>query len=186
VPVSFLLPNLKIQLLHGKLDKDLKLQTMQAFKNKEIDILVATTVIEVGIDVPNATLMVVENAENLGLSQLHQLRGRVGRGEKKSHCVLLFNTPLSEHAKSRLEAMRSTQDGFVLAEKDLMLRGPGELLGERQAGSVQFKIADLGRDMHLLPKVRERAEAWIARSDMRIHALLSRWIPKGDLVGNIA
>jgi len=179
------LPHVKIGLIHGRMDKDEKLAIMQAFKNKEISVLVATTVIEVGIDVPNATLMVIENAENLGLSQLHQLRGRVGRGQKKSHCVLLYEAPLSQNAKARLEAMRETQDGFILAEKDLMLRGYGELLGERQAGSVSFKIADLSRDLHLLPKVRQRAERLIMQPDAVIDALLARWIPQGEVLGGI-
>jgi ATP-dependent DNA helicase RecG len=138
---------------------------------------VATTVIEVGVDVPNASLMIIENAERLGLAQLHQLRGRVGRGSSASHCVLLYQAPLSQLARERLNAMRDTSDGFVLAERDLQLRGPGELLGVRQTGTLNLRFADLGRDAKLLPAVRLAAERMLQDHPRLVEPLISRWMP---------
>src|ERR1700754_2689313 len=131
---------------------------MARFKEGKVDLLVATTVIEVGVDVPNASLMVIENAERMGLAQLHQLRGRVGRGAQESTCVLLYRAPLSQLARERLATLRDSTDGFAIAQKDLELRGPGELLGTRQTGLAELKVADLIRDADLLPHVRSTAE----------------------------
>ena len=148
------LPELRLELVHGRLAAQEKQRIMQAFRHGELDLLVATTVIEVGVDVPNASLMVIENAERLGLAQLHQLRGRVGRGTVASHCVLLYQAPLSVLAKARLKLMRETQDGFLIAQRDLSLRGPGEILGTRQTGLAPFRIADICRDAKLMPRVQ--------------------------------
>ena len=140
---------------------------MAGFKNGDIDVLVATTVVEVGVDVTNASLMVIDNPERLGLAQLHQLRGRIGRGTQRSDCILLFDPPLSDISKARLGVMRETTDGFVIAEKDLELRGPGDLLGTRQTGMQTFKIADLARDAAVIPSVVElgtRLEAPVRRT----------------------
>src|SRR5262249_25664928 len=145
------LPGVRVGMVHGRMKAADKQATMQAFKSGEIALLVATTVIEVGVDVPNASLMVVENAERLGLAQLHQLRGRVGRGSEKSSCVMMYQAPLSPAARQRLDVMRETNDGFRIAEKDLELRGPGEVLGTRQTGQLALRIADLSRDASLLP-----------------------------------
>lgn len=136
----------------------------------------ATTVIEVGVDVPRASLMIIENAERLGLAQLHQLRGRVGRGSAQSSCVLLYQSPLSALARERLEVLRASNDGFAIAEKDLELRGPGELLGTRQTGAVNFRIADLTRDAYLLPSVQTLAEQVFADFPQQADALVSRWV----------
>ena len=149
---------------------------MAQFKRGAFDLLVATSVIEVGVDVPNASLMVIENAERLGLAQLHQLRGRVGRGATASNCVLLYQPPLSAMARERLEVMRATNDGFVIAEQDLRLRGPGELLGTRQTGQVAFRLADLARDAHLLPAVQEVGEAMLREQPQAAERLIERWI----------
>jgi ATP-dependent DNA helicase RecG len=170
------LPGVRTGLVHGRMKAPAKQATMQAFKAGELDLLVATTVIEVGVDVPNASLMVVENAERLGLAQLHQLRGRVGRGSAASSCVLLYQPPLSLLAKQRLETMRTTSDGFVIAEKDLELRGPGELLGTRQTGLAGFRVADLARDAALLPLVRELADRLLAEAPDIADRLVERWI----------
>jgi len=170
------LPDLRIGLVHGRMKAAEKQQVMQAFKEGEIKLLVATTVIEVGVDVPNASLMIIENAERLGLAQLHQLRGRVGRGSVASSCVLLYQTPLSAMAKARLEVMRETGDGFRIAEKDLELRGPGELLGTRQTGQLEFRVADLTRDAHLLPAVQRVGEALMRDHPDSVQRLLGRWI----------
>ena len=145
------LPQLNIGLVHGRMKPDEKQQVMEAFKEGTINLLVATTVIEVGVNVPNASLMIIENPERLGLAQLHQLRGRVGRGGLQSHCVLLYHPPLTNTAQQRLGVLRDSNDGFVIAEKDLEIRGSGELLGTRQTGSADFKIADLDRDESLIP-----------------------------------
>ena len=150
---------------------------MTAFARGEIDVLVATTVIEVGVDVPRASLMIIENAERLGLAQLHQLRGRVGRGSAASHCVLLYQSPLSRSGRERLEVMRDTNDGFVLAERDLQLRGPGELLGTRQTGTFEMRFADLARDSALLPTVREAAVRMLEQYPASIDPLIERWMP---------
>ena len=152
------LPDLRVGLVHGRLSNSEKEFCMQEFKNGQFDVLVATTVIEVGVDVPNATLMVIENAERLGLAQLHQLRGRVGRGSWQSFCILLYSSPLSSTAKQRIEVMRETNDGFKIADKDFNIRGPGEVMGTKQTGDIGFKIADLRRDSELLSKVKSIAE----------------------------
>ena len=174
--LSASLPELRIGLVHGRMKANDKQATMRAFKDGAIDLLVATTVIEVGVDVPNASLMIVENAERLGLAQLHQLRGRVGRGTAASSCVLLYQTPLSAMARQRLETMRQTNDGFVIAEKDLELRGPGELLGVRQTGLAAFRVADLARDAALLPRVREIADALLSDSPDIADRIVQRWV----------
>jgi ATP-dependent DNA helicase RecG len=170
------LPGLRIALLHGRLKAEQKETIMRAFAGGEVDLMVATTVIEVGVDVPNASLMIIENAERLGLAQLHQLRGRVGRGAIASHCVLLYRAPLSERARQRLDLMRQTNDGFVIAQKDLEMRGPGELLGTRQAGLVDFRIADLVRDNGLLPAVQRAAALILQDYPQCAQALIDRWI----------
>ncbi len=170
------LPELRVGLLHGRMKPSEKQAAMEAFKNHEIALLVATTVIEVGVDVPNASLMVIENAERLGLAQLHQLRGRVGRGAVASTCVLLYQPPLSALAKQRLETLRETSDGFVIAEKDLQLRGPGELLGTRQTGEMGFRIADLVRDAGLLPAVQKVGAVMLRAHPRLAQRLTARWI----------
>jgi len=149
---------------------------MAAFKAGEIDLLVATTVIEVGVDVPNASLMIIENAERLGLAQLHQLRGRVGRGNTESHCVLMYQNPLSNLAKQRLAIMRETTDGFKIAQKDLEMRGPGEILGTRQTGVIQFKIADIMRDKVCLAKAHQAALWLMDTHPELIEPLIQRWL----------
>ena len=174
--LSAQLPGVRVGLVHGRMKQAEKQATMRAFKSGEIDLLVATTVIEVGVDVPNASLMIVENAERLGLAQLHQLRGRVGRGAAASNCVLLYQAPLSLMAKHRLATMRQTNDGFVIAEKDLELRGPGELLGTRQTGLAAFRVADLARDAGLLPRVRELADQLLAESPEIADRIIARWV----------
>jgi ATP-dependent DNA helicase RecG len=174
--LSAALPGLRVGLVHGRQKAKDKQATMRAFKDGALDLLVATTVIEVGVDVPNASLMIVENAERLGLAQLHQLRGRVGRGSAASTCVLLYRSPLSALARQRLETMRTTSDGFEIAEKDLALRGPGELLGTRQTGLASFRLADLARDADLLPQVHALGERLLAQSPDIADALVVRWI----------
>jgi ATP-dependent DNA helicase RecG len=170
------LPNARIGLIHGRMKAAEKDAVMRAFKAAELELLVATTVIEVGVDVPNATLMVVENAERMGLAQLHQLRGRVGRGAKASTCVLLYRSPLSELARERLQVLRATNDGFAVAQKDLELRGPGEVLGTRQTGIMQLRVADLLRDADLLPQVIEVSEQLLATAPDSVEPLIRRWI----------
>jgi ATP-dependent DNA helicase RecG len=169
------LPALNVGLLHGRMRAADKDRVMLAFKEGALDLLVATTVIEVGVDVPKATLMVIESSERLGLAQLHQLRGRVGRGSDASSCVLLYKPPLSELARQRLGVMRETTDGFKVAQKDMELRGPGEVLGTRQTGLMQLKIADLVRDADLLPQVIELSDALLERSPERAETLARRW-----------
>ena len=149
-----LLTGVKIGLVHGRMTAASKTDVMNEFKTGAIDLLVATTVIEVGVDVPNASLMVIENSERLGLAQLHQLRGRVGRGSEESHCVLMYKKPLGKLSRERLEVMRQSNDGFFIAERDLEIRGPGELLGTRQSGAFELQIADLMRDENMLKDVR--------------------------------
>lgn len=170
------LPDVRVALVHGRMKAAEKQDTMQAFKRGDIDLLVATTVIEVGVDVPNASLMVIENAERLGLAQLHQLRGRVGRGTAASSCVLLYQSPLSRMARERLDTMRSTNDGFLIAEKDLALRGPGELLGTRQTGLAEFRLADLARDADLLPTVHAVGDAMLSERFDLGDRIVTRWI----------
>ena len=169
------LPKLSIGLIHGRMKHAEKADIMDKFKQGRVDLLVATTVIEVGVDVPNASLIVIENSERLGLAQLHQLRGRVGRGLTESHCVLLYHSPLGELSKRRLEVMRSSNDGFFIAEEDLKIRGPGELLGSKQSGALQFKIADLTRDSHLLPGVKVKSEQLFKTDNEKIDMLINRW-----------
>lgn len=169
------LPELQVGLIHGRLKSREKEATMACFKEGELQLLVATTVIEVGVDVPNASLMIIENPERLGLAQLHQLRGRVGRGSIESHCVLLYGGPLSRVAKQRLQVMRNTNDGFVIAEQDLSIRGPGELLGTRQTGALQFRLADLQRDAHMIPAVQETAALIHTHHPQLANALIQRW-----------
>jgi len=171
-----LLPDIRVGLIHGRLKAQAKDRIMQAFKAGETQLLVATTVIEVGVDVPNASLMIIENAERLGLSQLHQLRGRVGRGEQASHCVLMFKSPLSAQAKERLTVMRKTNSGFEIARKDLQLRGPGEVLGTKQTGLVQLKIADIVRDEYLLDDVKRAAQQMQKNTPQHVPLLISRWV----------
>ncbi len=174
--LSQALRSLKVGLVHGRLKPKEKEQVMAAFRAGDLDVLVATTVIEVGVDVPNASLMVIENAERMGLAQLHQLRGRVGRGSEQSFCILLYHSPLSQHAKERLKTLRETNDGFVIAQKDLEIRGAGELLGTRQTGSISFKVADLIRDQHLLPLVEHSANKLIELTPNNIDPLIDRWV----------
>ena len=171
-------PSLNIGLVHGKMKADEKQSVMQQFKNNELQLLIATTVIEVGVDVPNASIMVIENAERLGLSQLHQLRGRVGRGAKASFCALLYKTPLSQNGQERLSILRESNDGFVIAEKDLELRGPGELLGTKQTGDMGFRVAKLERDDHLLTEAHYVAEQVLKDYPVNAEALLKRWLPE--------
>jgi ATP-dependent DNA helicase RecG len=165
-----------VGLIHGRMKAKDKQAAMDAFKAGELAVLVATTVIEVGVDVPNASLMVIENSERLGLAQLHQLRGRVGRGAVASNCVLLYQPPLGQLARERLQVMRETSDGFRIAEKDLELRGPGEVLGTRQTGQLAFRIADLARDAHLLPAVQAVGERMLAEFPDQTGRLIERWI----------
>ncbi len=175
----------KVGLIHGRMKPAEKAEVMDTFKRGELQLLVATTVIEVGVDVPNASLMIIENPERLGLSQLHQLRGRVGRGSTASHCVLLYHAPLSQISRERLAIMRETNDGFVIAEKDLELRGPGEMLGTRQTGLLQFKVADLMRDAPLLPAVRDAAAQLLEHWPKHVSPLLERWLKQGQQYGQV-
>ncbi len=170
------LPDLPIGLVHGRMKADEKKAVMQSFKQGELLLLIATTVIEVGVDVPNASLMIIENAERLGLSQLHQLRGRVGRGSQSSACVLMYGSPLSKNGKSRLMTLRETNDGFEVARKDLSLRGPGEVLGTRQTGLAEMRIADIIRDQHLIPEINRVAQMLINDYPEVVDPLINRWI----------
>lgn len=157
---------------------------MQRFKAGELHLLVATTVIEVGVDVPNASLMVIENPERLGLAQLHQLRGRVGRGQVASHCVLLYHAPLSKTAQKRLGVLRESSDGFVIAQRDLEIRGPGELLGTKQTGIAEFKVADLVRDQHLIPQVQKLARYLHDHYPDNAKAIIDRWLGQRENYSN--
>nr|WP_255612631.1 ATP-dependent DNA helicase RecG [Alcanivorax sp. 1008] len=179
------LPELNIELVHGRLKTQEKAQRMARFANGEAQLLVATTVIEVGVDVANASLMVIENAERLGLSQLHQLRGRVGRGSEKSYCVLMYSTPLSQTAQRRLAVMRETNDGFRIAEEDLRLRGPGEWLGTRQTGELAFRVVDLMRDEALMEPAREMAEIMQRDYPQHVEPLIRRWLKGGENYADI-
>ena len=174
------LTDINVGLVHGRLKSDEKTQIMSLFKSGDIQLLVATTVVEVGVDVPNASLIVIENPERLGLSQLHQLRGRVGRGEIQSHCVLMYQKPISKNAKERLTAMRETNDGFLLAEKDLALRGAGEMLGTKQSGEKQFRIANLERDMDMIDGVVHVSEIILNEDLNKANELISRWCPLAE------
>jgi ATP-dependent DNA helicase RecG len=179
------LPGVKVALVHGRMPAAARDQTMLAFKAGKIQLLVATTVIEVGVDVANATLMVIENAERMGLAQLHQLRGRVGRGSEASSCVLLYRAPLSPLARERLKVIRESCDGFEIARRDLELRGPGELLGTRQTGLAQLRVADLMRDADLLPRVQQSAERILERYPQNASALAARWLGGGERYGRV-
>ncbi|HAT8543573.1 ATP-dependent DNA helicase RecG [Vibrio vulnificus] len=175
------LPDVRIGLVHGRMKPAEKQAVMQAFKNNELHLLVATTVIEVGVDVPNASLMIIENPERLGLAQLHQLRGRVGRGSVASHCVLLYHAPLSKTAQKRLSVLRESNDGFVIAQRDLEIRGPGELLGTKQTGLADFKIADLVRDQRLIPEVQRAARYIHHNYPQNAAAIIERWLGERDI-----
>lgn len=179
------LPDLRIGLVHGRLKAAQKAKVMEVFKAGEIDLLVATTVIEVGVDVPNATLMIIDNAERLGLSQLHQLRGRVGRGAQQSSCVLLYGAALSRTAQSRLAILRESNDGFVVAQRDLEIRGPGELLGTRQTGLVNLRIADFQRDQALIPRVAQCADMMLKKYPEKVARLIRRWLGDGQQYGKV-
>jgi ATP-dependent DNA helicase RecG len=171
------LPDHSVELLHGRMNNARKAEVMAAFKSGAIRLLVATTVIEVGVDVPNATLIVIENPERMGLAQLHQLRGRVGRGAARSACILLYQPPLGAMAHARLATIRDSQDGFYIAERDLELRGPGELLGTRQTGEQGFRIADLALHAHLVPEAISRGDRLLAERAEEATALLEAWAP---------
>lgn len=179
------LPALNIGLVHGRMKPAEKQAVMAAFKANEIQLLVATTVIEVGVDVPNASLMIIENPERLGLAQLHQLRGRVGRGAVASHCVLLYKAPLSKTAQMRLQVLRDSHDGFVIAQRDLEIRGPGELLGTRQTGNAEFKVADLLRDQAMVPEVHRVARHLHQHYPEQTTALIERWLPETTRYTNV-
>ncbi|PSV24236.1 ATP-dependent DNA helicase RecG [Photobacterium kishitanii] len=179
-----LLPELSVGLVHGRMKPKEKQAIMASFKAGDIDLLVATTVIEVGVDVPNASLMVIENPERLGLAQLHQLRGRVGRGEIASHCVLLYHAPLTKTAQKRLAVLRESSDGFVIAQRDLEIRGPGELLGTKQTGIADFKVADLIRDQYLIPQVQKLARYIHDQYPDNATAIIDRWIGQRENYSN--
>ena len=178
------LPKLAIGLVHGRMKPQEKQAIMQRFKDGELSLLVATTVIEVGVDVPNASLMIIENAERLGLSQLHQLRGRVGRGSIDSYCVLLYKPPLGKVSRQRLQVLRDSQDGFVIAEKDLQIRGPGEVLGTKQTGIAEFKIASLIRDRKMIPLVQHNARQIIEHFPDCVDGLIKRWLDQRTMYSN--
>jgi len=179
------LPDLRIGLVHGRMRPAEKERGMQAFKEGLIQLLVATTVIEVGVDIPNASLMIIENAERMGLSQLHQLRGRVGRGSTQSHCVLLYKPPLGRLARSRLAVLRDTNDGFVVAQRDLELRGPGELLGTKQTGLPEYRIANLVRDAELMPQVQAASETIRHHAADNSAAIVRRWLGDAGHYGKV-
>ena len=179
------LPKQRLGLVHGRMKSSARDKVMRAFKNGDIDVLVATTVIEVGVDVPHATLMIIENAERMGLSQLHQLRGRVGRGSDQSHCVLLYRHPLGQLARSRLSVLRDSNDGFLIAQRDLELRGPGELLGTRQTGLPQYRIADLVRDADLMPEVQRVAEQLQRSAPENASRIIQRWLVNAGCYGKV-
>jgi ATP-dependent DNA helicase RecG len=179
------LPDLSVAVVHGRMPGAAKELTMRRFKDGEIQLLVATTVIEVGVDVPNATLMVIENAERMGLAQLHQLRGRVGRGHHASSCLLLYRGPLSPMARERLAVMRNTNDGFEVARRDLELRGPGEVLGTRQTGLALMRVADLARDADLLPRVQVAAERLLREWPEHAAPLIRRWVGHAEQYGRV-
>ncbi len=179
------LPDISVGLIHGRLKQNEKREIMASFISGKINLLVSTTVIEVGVDVPNASLMIIENPERLGLAQLHQLRGRIGRGNTKSHCVLLYKQPLSIGSKHRLEVIRDSTDGFYIAEKDLEFRGPGELLGTKQTGLMMFKIAQLPKHNSLLERVSEIAPQILKEAPHIVSPLINRWIGGGEEFGKV-
>jgi len=174
--LSQTLQGVGVGLLHGRLPPAEKAEVMGRFAAGELSVLVATTVIEVGVDVPNASLMVIEHAERFGLSQLHQLRGRVGRGTVASVCVLLYTTPLSDNGKQRLKAMAETTDGFEIARRDLEIRGPGEFMGSRQSGAALLRFADLNEDSGLVAQAREVAQVMLAEHPEAAQAHVARWL----------
>ena len=178
------LPQLRIGLVHGRMKPAEKQQIMAAFKAAELDLLVATTVIEVGVDVPNASLMIIENAERLGLSQIHQLRGRVGRGSTASYCVLMYKPPLGKISQKRLQVLRDSQDGFVISEKDLEIRGPGEVLGTKQTGMAEFKVANLMRDRKMIPMVQHYAHELMVKYPNVADCLIKRWLNQREIYSN--
>lgn len=182
--LQVVLSDLRIGLVHGRMKPLEKQSVMNTFKQGDLDLLVATTVIEVGVDVPNASLMIIENPERLGLAQLHQLRGRVGRGAIASHCVLLYKSPLSKTAQRRLQVLRDSNDGFVIAQQDLEIRGPGELLGTRQTGNAEFKVADLLRDQALIPRIQKIARHIHEHYPRQAAALIARWMPETERYSN--
>jgi ATP-dependent DNA helicase RecG len=183
IVIKTALPDLKVGLVHGRLKGPEKQQIMDEFKQGELDVLVATTVIEVGVDVPNASLMIIENPERLGLAQLHQLRGRVGRGSVESHCVLMYQSPLSKTAQKRLGVLRQTNDGFIIAQEDLEIRGPGEFLGTKQTGLADMRIADLMRDQALIPQVHSIAEHLWQQYPSFAQAIINRWLGSREHYG---
>lgn len=178
-------PDLEIGLIHGRLKSDEKHQIMNRFKRNEVQLLIATTVIEVGVDVPNASLMVIENAERLGLSQLHQLRGRVGRGNRQSHCVLMYQAPLTENAQIRLQTMRETNDGFKIAQQDLKLRGPGEILGTRQKGSMEFRFSDPEQDAQLFQQAKVMAADLLKHNPETCEKIIQRWQKQARVLAKV-
>jgi ATP-dependent DNA helicase RecG len=178
-------PEFRVGLLHGRMKADAKDRVMKAFASGDLHVLVATTVVEVGVDVPNASVIAIEHAERFGLSQLHQMRGRVGRGRHASTCFLLYQAPLSDDARARLDAMAETTDGFDLAERDLQLRGPGDFFGTRQAGLPTFRLVDLVRDREVLEVAGEEAEAWLTsegRSPASLERLIEDWRSRFRLI----
>jgi ATP-dependent DNA helicase RecG len=179
-----MLPDLAIGLIHGRMKSKQKQEVMAAFKAGDLHLLVATTVIEVGVDVPNSSLMIIENPERLGLAQLHQLRGRVGRGSVASHCVLLYHAPLSKTGKKRLGVLRESNDGFVIAQKDLEIRGPGEVLGTKQTGLADLKIADLVRDADLIPQVQQMAHQLWQQYPQHCQRIIDRWVGNKEIYSN--
>ncbi|GAB2693836.1 ATP-dependent DNA helicase RecG [Aliiglaciecola aliphaticivorans] len=184
IALNTALPELKVGLVHGRLKSQEKQQIMEQFKLGELDLLVATTVIEVGVDVPNASLMIIENPERLGLAQLHQLRGRVGRGSVESHCVLMYQSPLSKTASKRLRVLRESHDGFYIAQQDLEIRGPGELLGTKQTGLADLRIADLIRDAELIPEVQSIAAHMWEHYPSKSQAIINRWLGHKERYGH--
>jgi ATP-dependent DNA helicase RecG len=180
-----ILPKLRIGIVHGRMKPLEKERVMKDFKKGHIQLLVATTVIEVGVDVPNASLMIIENAERMGLSQLHQLRGRVGRGKMQSHCVLLYKLPLGKISKERLSVLRNTNDGFIVAQRDLELRGPGELLGAKQKGLPEYRVADIGRDAYLMPQVQIAADMILEKPKNYSSEIIRRWLGDAGRYGKV-
>ncbi len=183
--LSDTLDNLTVSLVHGRMKNTAREKVMRAFKGGDVDVLVATTVIEVGVDVPNASLMIIENSERMGLSQMHQLRGRVGRGAEQSHCVMLYKQPLGQLAKSRLSVLRETNDGFVVAQRDLELRGPGELLGTKQTGLPEYRVANLVRDAHFMPTVQKAADVIAGENTEWERAIVTRWLGNAHHYGKV-
>ena len=179
------LPELFIGLVHGRMKSSEKFAVMNSFEAGNLHLLVATTVIEVGVDVPNASLMIIENPERLGLAQLHQLRGRVGRGRIASHCLLMYHAPLSQQSKERLQVIRDFSNGFIIADKDLELRGPGKVLGTRQTGLTQFRFADLKRDAYLLENVQEASQILLNLAPENAEPLIIRWLGHAEKYANV-